>query len=301
MKQRKRIVPMKFRAKAVFSLLLTALLLTGCGTAVASDTPEVLPSIDEVPGEAVSVEVKNAGASPENAADSSVTSPDKVDIIRDENEDVLTQQGPAYIDSSDKGEFSYTPDYDKEFFDDDLFIGDSISTGYSGYGIIDEKNVFAKIGLNPLTALDTEVTTTNGDILLEDELRLTQPKRAYIMLGSNGIDWLACSNMRDAIGDIIDAAAAASPDTQIVCLSIPPVTKEYDEANEELDVMDKINTYNELLEQLCGDKGITYIDITTMLEDNEGYFVYYYAESDGMHFKPTAYKMLLSKIQYTLS
>ena len=79
------------------------------------------------------------------------------------------------------------------------------------------------------------------------------------------------------------------------------VTKEYDDEETELEVMDKIKDYNSRLEEMCGEKGLTYIDITTMLEDNDGYFVYYYAETDGVHFKPTAYKMLLSKIQYTLS
>lgn len=285
---------MKFKANALMVLALTAMLLTACGSPVESSPSVSVPSIDEVPEKTAEVNVHSADApSTEVKTISSGSDTDgTVPAANNGTYDVITEEKP---------EFDFTVDYDEEFFADDLFIGDSISTGYSGYGILNEKNVFAKIGLNPLSALETEVTTVNGDMLLTDAVSLTTPKRAYVMLGSNGIDWLACSNMLDAISDIVDAIHDASPETQVICLTIPPITKEYDEANEELAVMDKIHDYNSRLAQLCDDKDIQCIDITTMLEDNEGYFVDYYAETDGMHFKPTAYKMILTKIQYTLS
>lgn len=285
---------MKFKANALTVLALTAMLLTACGSPVESSPSVSVPSIDEVPEKTAEVNVHSADApsAEVKTIDSGSDTDGAVTTVTNGTYDVITEAKP---------EFDFTVDYDEDFFADDLFIGDSISTGYSGYGILNEKNVFAKIGLNPLSALETEVTTANGNMLLTDAVSLAAPKRAYVMLGSNGIDWLACSNMLDAISDIVDAIHDASPETQIICLTIPPITKEYDEANEELAVMDKIHDYNSRLAQLCDDKDIQCIDITTMLEDNEGYFVDYYAETDGMHFKPTAYKMILTKIQYTLS
>lgn len=284
---------MKFKAKALTVSILIAVLLTACGSPVERVPSVSVPSIDEVPEKTTEVNVHSADA-PSADVKSGGNGSEAVGVITSSDPD-------TYSCITEKPEFDFTVDYDEEFFADDLFIGDSISTGYSGYGILNEKNVFAKIGLNPLSALDTEVTTVNGDMILSDAVNLTAPKRAYVMLGSNGIDWLACSNMLDAVSGIVDAIHDASPETQIICLTIPPVTKEYDKANEELDVMDKIHDYNSRLAQLCDDKDIQFIDITTMLEDNEGYFVDYYAETDGMHFKPTAYKMILTKIQYTLS
>lgn len=289
---------MNFKAKALTVLALTAMLLTSCGSPVESSPSVSVPSIDELPEKTAEVNVHSADAP---SADMTIIDTDSAEVNIVTSPEYDTYDSSYYDENGEKMDFSFTVDYDEEFFDDDLFIGDSISTGYSGYGILNEKNVFAKIGLNPLSALDTEVTTVNGDMLLSDAVSLAAPKRAYVMLGSNGIDWLACSNMLDAISSIVDAIHDASPETQIICLTIPPVTKEYDDANEELDVMDKIHDYNSRLAQLCDDKDIQCIDITTMLEDNEGYFIDYYAETDGMHFKPTAYKMILTKIQYTLS
>lgn len=312
---------MNYKARQIAAAVLTAVMLSGCGAAVGDDTLPELPVVDQIAGESVAVSSHSAGAYDPGKEDvfsetSAVgteaeedtvletedeTSASEEDVqITDSEED--TAAGKDYYDENgEKLAFDFLPEYDEEFFADDLFIGDSITTGFSGYGILDEKNVFAKIGLNPLTALDTPIDTADGERLLAEEISETCPKRAYIMLGSNGICWLACSNMLDAISDIADEIREISPDTEIVCLSIPPVTKEYDDEETELEVMDKIKDYNSRLEEMCGEKGLTYIDITTMLEDNDGYFVYYYAETDGVHFKPTAYKMLLSKIQYTLS
>lgn len=280
---------MKYMAKAVSALAVAALLLTGCGSEIDEELPSVLPSIDNIPGKSASVNVHSADAPSED-----------ISLPAPVTEETLSETVTEY-ETTVKEEFSFTPEYDAEFFENDLFIGDSITTGYSGYGILAEKNIFAKIGLNPLTALDTEVSTVYGDVLLSDAVSQSAPARAYIMLGSNGIEWLACSNMLEAVSDIIDAVHDSSPETQIICLTIPPVTKEHDQDVEDLEVMNKIRDYNSRLAEMCDDKEITCIDITTMLEDNEGYFVYYYAETDGVHFKPTAYKMILSKIEYTLS
>ena len=50
-----------------------------------------------------------------------------------------------------------TLDFDKDYFSSSLFIGDSISTGLSLYGFLDQQNVFAQQGLAPSTALDADI------------------------------------------------------------------------------------------------------------------------------------------------
>ncbi len=281
---------MKYIAKAVLTLSAAAVLLSGCGSELSDELPSVLPSVGDIPGRSAEVNVRDADAPSENIYSSGET----------EGQVTVTDETVSEMVSVSEEPADNTPVYDEEFFADDLFIGDSISTGYSGYGILDEKNVFAKVGLNPLTALETEVTTPDGDLLMSDAVASLKPKRAYIMLGSNGIEWLPCSNMLDAVSDIADAVHDASPETQVILLTIPPVTKDFDENNTELDVMEKIRDYNSRLAALCDDKELTCIDITETLEDNEGYFIHWYAETDGIHFKPTAYKMILSKIESTL-
>lgn len=186
--------------------------------------------------------------------------------------------------------------YDKSFFENTLFIGDSITTGYSLYGYIDDKNVYAKIGLNPSTVLTKSVSTCYGEITIGDMLDYTQPDIVYIMLGSNGIQWLSCENMISSTGELVDIIEEHCPDAFIVLVSVPPVTADYD-STVDIDVMEKILEYNRKLWDYADEHLLGYIDITGMLTDDTGYFNKGYAEYDGMHFKPDAYKAVLSELQ----
>ncbi|MDE6579614.1 MAG: hypothetical protein K2K41_03685 [Ruminiclostridium sp.] len=61
--------------------------------------------------------------------------------------------------------------------------------------------------------------------------------------------------------------------------------------------MIKVNAYNTALEKVCNTNGCKYIDICSLLLDEEGYFADKYAEEDGLHFKGNTYKLLLSTVQ----
>lgn len=187
--------------------------------------------------------------------------------------------------------------YDSDFFSSDLFIGDSISTGYSLYGFLSDKNVYAKVGLNPSTILTKSVATCYGDIGISTMLSYTMPKRVYIMLGSNGIQWLSVGNMLQSTDTLVDLIKECCPGCDVVIISVPPVTADYDSTVEDVDVMAKINEYNTSLSSYCTANGMLFVDAASILKDETGYFNKTYAESDGMHFKSSAYKTLLSKIQ----
>jgi len=188
-------------------------------------------------------------------------------------------------------------DYDTDFFSSDLFIGDSISTGYTLYGFLNDKNVYAKVGLNPSTVLTKSVSTCYGDIGISTMLTYTMPKRVYIMLGSNGIQWLSVGNMLQSTDTLVDLIKEVCPECDVVIISVPPVTAAYDSTVQDVDVMAKINEYNTSLSSYCTANGMLFVDAASILKDETGYFNKTYAESDGMHFKSSAYKTLLSKIQ----
>lgn len=188
-------------------------------------------------------------------------------------------------------------EYDKEFFSSDLFIGDSISTGYSLYGFMDEKNVYAKIGLNPSSVLTKTVPTVYGDIGAADMVGYTLPKRVYIMLGSNGIQWLTTDSMLKSMRSLTEMISLTSPETEIVIVGVPPVTAGYDSTVDNMDVMSAVNEYNSGLSAFAAECGYIYVDPGEILKDSSGYFNSAYAEKDGMHFKSATYKMLLSYLQ----
>lgn len=186
-------------------------------------------------------------------------------------------------------------EYDKEFYNNTLFIGDSIFTGFSGFGYLLPENVFAQVGLNPESALTKQI---DGVTAAEKALAM-QPERICIMLGTNGLAFLSSDYMVSEMSKLVDSLKENCPDTQIVILSIPPVTEEHEKENPEKIAV--ISDYNSKLEALAEEKECTYIDIFTMLQDENGYLAEEYAEVDGLHFLGKAYGVVLSRIQHDLT
>jgi hypothetical protein len=188
-----------------------------------------------------------------------------------------------------------TDDYDADFFANDYFIGDSIYTGLVNYGYFDSSQVFAMIGLNPESAL----TKTDDDgFTAVTKAKEMQPKRIFVMLGSNGIAFMGNTHMTEKMKELTAQLKEACPDSYIYVVSIPPVTKAHDSEGQETMVM--VNGYNKLLKGMCEDEGIVYLDLCSKLQDNSGYFSSAYAEADGMHFLGTAYKRMLSFFQKSI-
>lgn len=95
---------------------------------------------------------------------------------------VATEPKPAPTDSPKTSETApqakptASTDFDTSFFDDALFIGDSITTGLYLYGYLDESLVYAKLGLAPSTALESEI----DGVTINSKIKANNPKR-YIL------------------------------------------------------------------------------------------------------------------------
>ena len=184
--------------------------------------------------------------------------------------------------------------YDEGFFENDLFIGDSISTGLVNYGYLKSSNVFAQVGLNPETAVTKEYDGYTAVSKAEE----MKPKRIYIMLGSNGLAYMGNTYMIQQMKLLVDALREATPDSYIYVISISPVTKAHESEGQE--TMAMVNGYNKLLKDFADEEGVVYLDLCSQLQDSTGYFSDKYAEVDGLHFLGTAYKKMLSFIQSSI-
>lgn len=181
--------------------------------------------------------------------------------------------------------------YNKDYFKDDLFIGDSIFTGLYLYSYLDASNVYAAVGLNPESAL----THQEEGITCVQKAATMQPRNIYIMLGTNGLAFFDTSYMAKSMLSLIEALEQACPTAKICILSIPPVTKAHEAEGGE--TMEKVNSYNEELHNYCIQGGYTFIDICSGLKDEEGYFSSKYAEADGLHFLGGTYQAVLGYIE----
>lgn len=187
-------------------------------------------------------------------------------------------------------------DFHKEVFSNDLFIGDSITTGLSAYNILSPKNVAAAVGYTPYKAYNTEIPMGDGSTQTALDYAVSmQPKRIFVMLGSNGITSAAA--MEDSYRTLLDKLADKCPDSEIYLLSVTPVTSDSSSAASAGITNDMITDFNKYIKSLAKEKGLTYIDLYTLLSDDNGYFLHEYAENDGLHFKGSTYKVMLSYIE----
>ena len=185
-----------------------------------------------------------------------------------------------------------TVDFDKDYFNSSLFIGDSISTGLSLYGFLDSDNVFAQQGLAPSTALDAEI----DGVSLSAKIASFKPKKVFIMLGTNSVGYADTETLTESMKELAEKITKLCS-ANVYVISIPPITKEAEnDANNAL-TTSSINEYNTMLKESLSGTDATFLDFHSVLVDSDGYFTEEYAEMDGIHFTGKTYEVMLSYLQ----
>lgn len=243
-----------------------------------------------------------------SSEDSSVSVPDSTESSSSEQPDTSSNESTTSSTESSSSSTEGSGDslpvnstiYSKEFFQNDLFIGDSIFTGLSGYGYMDAANVAAKIGYTPSAAM-SKAFDAKGVSAVE-YAKSRQPKRIFIMLGSNT---MAAGTNYDIIvsqyKELVKKLREECPKSLICVISIPPVTADSSSAEAGNIKNENIDMVNIKLKTMASELEEEYFDLNTLLSDNNGYFREDYAEQDGLHFLGTTYKVMLSALQNEMS
>ncbi len=183
-------------------------------------------------------------------------------------------------------------DFEASYFDDALFIGDSITTGLYLYGYLDQSLVYAKLGLAPSTALDSEI---DGETI-DSKIKTNNPKKIYIMLGTNSVGYADGSYLADCMGELVNHIAKVSK-AKVYVLSIPPVTyyaeTDYDNAL----TTSAIDEYNSALKNVINGTQAKFLDLHSVLTAPDGYYYEEYHEMDGIHFMGSTYQVMLSFLE----
>ncbi|MCH5207348.1 MAG: hypothetical protein J1F04_00570 [Oscillospiraceae bacterium] len=183
--------------------------------------------------------------------------------------------------------------FNKEFFKDDLFIGDSIFTGLYGYKFLDKANVAAKVGYTPYGALNTAFDDELGVTALE-YAKQRSPKRIFILLGSNALDSSALNALQNSYSNLLTTLKSEFPNAKICCISITPVARQTNYPNIK---NSDVKLMNEYIREQCKALRLDYYDLYSAVSDEDGYFLEEYAEIDGMHFSGITYRVMLSALQ----
>ena len=147
------------------------------------------------------------------------------------------------------------------YFDDAAFIGDSRTQGLQLYTGLPNATFYATQGLMVDTFFSKKfVKAGGGKITIPDAMKNQTFKKVYIMLGVNELGWAYEKVFIQKYGEVVDKVKGLQPDAKIYVQSILPVTK----AKSDGDAIynnTKISRYNELIEQMCREKGVTYLHV----------------------------------------
>lgn len=183
-------------------------------------------------------------------------------------------------------------DFEASFFDDALFIGDSITTGLYLYGYLDQSLVYAKLGLAPSTALDSEI---DGETI-DSKIKANKPGKIYIMLGTNSVGYADGDYLAACMGELVNHLSKVSK-AKVYVLSIPPIT-DYAEADyDNALTTSAINEYNSTLESVINGTKAKFLDLHSVLTAPNGYYYEEYHEMDGIHFMGSTYQVMLSFLE----
>lgn len=270
------------------SILLAALLFTGCSNGMLSG----ILSKEESTTAATTVTTTQ----PTTVATTQPTEPAPVGFDHVAQPDQHGERRSPNV----KYFVPYSQRVGASYFNDAVFIGDSVSMSLSFYNMATScfgEAVFLTSGSlsagNALWSIDdpksVHPTFRGQKVSLADGVAMSGKKKVYLMLGVNELGWVSAAECLESLKKVVDTILAKSPDVQFYMQSITPISFNTSKLN-----MALVNEYNALLSELCRERGWYYLDVASVFKSETGYLIPEYC-SDlhdmGIHFNNDACKI----------
>lgn len=171
---------------------------------------------------------------------------------------------------------------ERSYFDDAVFIGDSLTEELILTTSLSNTTVYAYKGLMVDTAF-TKAVIRQGEqkVSVMDALAATDFAKVYIMFGINETGWVYSNIFQEKYGAIIDRIREINPDAVIYIQSILPVSQSVSSTHSYI-TNDRIDEYNGLLRQLAEEKQAYYVDVRQAVMGEDGALPED-AAADGIH------------------
>ncbi|MEW9094115.1 MAG: GDSL-type esterase/lipase family protein [Clostridiaceae bacterium] len=169
----------------------------------------------------------------------------------------------------------------KEFFKEDVFMGDSVTEGISYYEFVQEENVYAKKGSH-INAIKNELNKIESE----------NPRNIYLLYGLNDLGAISNQWFIDQYRELVRSLKAKFPNSNIYVQSILPVLPKAESSKTGVNNK-KINEYNSMLIDMAKEENINFLNIGSLINDSNKNLY----EPDGIHFKADFYKLMLNYIR----
>ena len=253
-----------------------------------------------------------SGDSDSHATIASVTNESSAAVSSDNSStiDNITNESSAAV-STVNGEVPYT------FFNDTVFVGDSVSLKLNLYVSAQRKNDSNFMGTaqfltpgsygsgNELKELGSENSvhpSYNGtEMYLADAIEAMGVKKVFIMLGMNDIAVYGNDGAVKNMETILAQIKEKNPETTIYVQSMTPIVGTAQTGsltNENLGI------YNAGLKTMCEQNGYTYLDVASVMKDDEGNLKREYCsdpDNMGVHFTDEGCKVWIDYLRTHVS
>lgn len=182
-----------------------------------------------------------------------------------------------------------------EFEKNIAFIGDSVCSGFSVFGVLPSDQVFAAKNASTATIYDYTFAYKGGQYNLIKCVSLSKPKQVYLWMGINAINYTSKETYTSNMLSLCDKILNVSPQSKITILSMSPTASYHKwKANSKI-----VACNNYIACYLSQNRPeISYVNIYNILSDNNGYLLNVYDGGDGLHLKTPAYNRILSYLAY---
>ena len=142
--------------------------------------------------------------------------------------------------------------------------------------------------------------TTAGVLSRTDSVLATEPKKIFLLIGTNDLyalskekelDEEAYQEVLNNYIAILDTYQEQAPDTKIYVESVLPMLEMDETKNERKDYNELIQRFNKDLVMICSDHKVTYLNLWKLLAEEDGTLKEEYA-MDGLHLTPQAYRAM---------
>ena len=157
-----------------------------------------------------------------------------------------------------------------EFFSDTAFIGNSLAQGFMLYSGMKTPDYYATQSISVVNIFYEKVINTGGGnyITILDAMAKKDHGKVYIMLGLNEIS-MNSEEFIKKYAALIDRIRELQPHATVFLQSMTPVTAAQSGSGSVFNNA-RIREYNELIRELAAEKKAHYLDIYSVLADEEG-------------------------------
>lgn len=184
------------------------------------------------------------------------------------------------------GETPFRP-VGKDYFNDALFVGDSLTEDLKKYGNLDNASYFFHVGLNIYQLFETPKPDALKGLTFERTLRNGRYRKIYIMLGINEMGTGNTAYFVRHYSSVLAKVRALQPNAILYIESILPVTAEKSTKDPVFN-NPNIRERDAGLRTLANGKNIFYLDIVPAFADKSGNLRSEYS-GDDVHLKAKYY------------